>query len=116
MSVFLTPDLKPFMGGTYFPPRDSYGRPGFSMILKSTAEQWKKDRDRIIQQARRSLTPLLRLSWYLVRERKGREVDYLGLAVSSEDMRCWRRGLTASMEDMVMHQSSLSQVSSSDVK
>src|SRR5438067_1430824 len=29
MSVFLTPDLKPFFGGTYFPPQDAYGRPGF---------------------------------------------------------------------------------------
>ena len=53
MSVFLTPDLKPFVGGTYFPPKDSYGRPGFSTILKSIAEQWKKDRDRIVQQGSR---------------------------------------------------------------
>ena len=53
MSVFLTPELKPFVGGTYFPPKDSYGRPGFSTILKSIAEQWKKDRDRIIQQGSR---------------------------------------------------------------
>ena len=30
MSVFLTPDLKPFYAGTYFPPEDRYGRPGFS--------------------------------------------------------------------------------------
>ena len=28
MSVFLTPDLQPFFGGTYYPPRDAYGRPG----------------------------------------------------------------------------------------
>ena len=28
MSVFLTPDLQPFYGGTYYPPRDAYGRPG----------------------------------------------------------------------------------------
>ena len=28
MSVFLTPDLQPFLGGTYFPPQDAYGRPG----------------------------------------------------------------------------------------
>jgi uncharacterized protein YyaL (SSP411 family) len=34
MSVWLTPDLKPFYGGTYFPPRDNFGRPGFPAILK----------------------------------------------------------------------------------
>ena len=39
MSVFLTPELKPFVGGTYFPPRDAYGRPGFPTLLKSIAEQ-----------------------------------------------------------------------------
>ena len=50
MSVFLTPTLKPFVGGTYFPPRDSFGRPGFATILKSIAEQWKKHRESLIQQ------------------------------------------------------------------
>ncbi len=35
MSVFLTPDLKPIMGGTYFPPKDSVGRPGFATLLKT---------------------------------------------------------------------------------
>ena len=53
MSVFLTPNLKPFVGGTYFPPKDSYDRPGFSTILKSIAEEWKKDRNRIINQGTR---------------------------------------------------------------
>lgn len=40
MSVWLTPDLKPVYGGTYYPPDDRYfGQPGFSTILKSLAEQ-----------------------------------------------------------------------------
>ena len=39
MSVFLTPELKPFIGGTYFPPQDSFGRPGFATILQSIAKQ-----------------------------------------------------------------------------
>ena len=34
MSVWLTPDLKPVVGGTYFPPRDLYGRPGFKTVLQ----------------------------------------------------------------------------------
>jgi len=49
MSVFLTPELKPFFGGTYFPPDNRYGRPGFSAVLERIAEAWKKDRDRIVQ-------------------------------------------------------------------
>jgi uncharacterized protein YyaL (SSP411 family) len=47
MSVFLTPDLKPFFGGTYWPPVDGYGRPGFSTVLERVAEAWKKDHSRI---------------------------------------------------------------------
>ena len=48
MSVWLTPDLKPFVGGTYFPPEDRYGRPGFPNVLHRIAEAWTKDRDRIV--------------------------------------------------------------------
>ena len=58
MSVFLTPELKPFVGGTYFPPKDSFGRPGFATILKSIAERWKKDRERIIQQGTRIINAI----------------------------------------------------------
>jgi len=42
MSVFLTPDLKPFYGGTYFPPTDMYGRPGFPTLLRSIAGTWQE--------------------------------------------------------------------------
>jgi len=38
MSVFLTPDLKPFYGGTYFPPTARYGMPGFADLLDAVAE------------------------------------------------------------------------------
>lgn len=47
MSVWLTPDRKPFFGGTYFPPDARFGRPGFSTILLSLAETWKTDRERV---------------------------------------------------------------------
>ncbi|KAH9328379.1 hypothetical protein KI387_000487, partial [Taxus chinensis] len=40
LSVFLTPDLKPMMGGTYFPPDDKYGRPGFKTVLRRVKEAW----------------------------------------------------------------------------
>jgi len=42
LSVFLTPDQKPFYVGTYFPILDSYGRPGFGSILKQLAQSWKE--------------------------------------------------------------------------
>ncbi|MBI1982581.1 MAG: thioredoxin domain-containing protein, partial [Acidobacteria bacterium] len=47
MSVFLTPDLKPFLGGTYFPPEDRGGQAGFRTILVRVAEAWEKDREKI---------------------------------------------------------------------
>ena len=48
MSVWLTPDLKPFLGGTYFPPEDRYGRTGFKTILERIAQKWKEERSAII--------------------------------------------------------------------
>ena len=47
MSVWLTPDLKPFFGGTYFPPAAHFGRPGFGDVLAEIARAWKVDRDTI---------------------------------------------------------------------
>ncbi|HMF74663.1 MAG TPA: thioredoxin domain-containing protein [Bryobacteraceae bacterium] len=47
MSVFLTPELKPFFGGTYFPPGSRYGRPGFRDLLAHLAQAWKQDRDKV---------------------------------------------------------------------
>ena len=47
LSVWLTPELKPFYGGTYFPPEDRYGRPGFPSILRSIGKGWKEDRRRL---------------------------------------------------------------------
>lgn len=58
MSVFLTPDLKPFYGGTYYPPEDRFGRPGFRTVLLHIAGVWEKDRGRIIQAANRSADAL----------------------------------------------------------
>ena len=43
MSVWLTPDLKPFVGGTYFPPEDRYGQPGFPKVLQRIAAAWKAE-------------------------------------------------------------------------
>ncbi|HTU88787.1 MAG TPA: thioredoxin domain-containing protein [Gemmataceae bacterium] len=51
MSVFLTPDLRPFTGGTYFPPDDRYGRPGFKRLLQHIAEVWNTRRAEIEEAA-----------------------------------------------------------------
>ena len=51
MSVWLTPDLKPFYGGTYFPPSSKWGRPGFIEILGEIARVWKDERGKVIESA-----------------------------------------------------------------
>jgi uncharacterized protein YyaL (SSP411 family) len=61
MSVFLTPDLKPFTGGTYFPPDDRYGRPGFQRVLLMVA-QWWKERRADIEQGAAQVTDIVRQS------------------------------------------------------
>jgi uncharacterized protein YyaL (SSP411 family) len=43
MSVWLTPELEPFFGGTYFPPKDAYGRPGFITVLEGVHKAWRED-------------------------------------------------------------------------
>jgi len=50
MSVWLTPDLKPFVGGTYFPPEDRYGQPAFKKVLERIATAWKENHERIAEQ------------------------------------------------------------------
>ena len=49
MSVFLTPDGKPFYGGTYFPPTPRYGMPSFRDVLNAVADAWQHRREEIIQ-------------------------------------------------------------------
>jgi len=49
MSMFLTSDLKPFYGGTYFPPEDRYGRPGFKTVLLALIDAWRNRREEINQ-------------------------------------------------------------------
>jgi hypothetical protein len=50
-SVFLTPELKPFFAGTYFPPRDVAGRPGFARVLQGLRQAWLFRRPELLQQA-----------------------------------------------------------------
>jgi len=53
LSVWLTPDLKPFYAGTYFPPEDRQGRAGFPRILDAIARGWSEDRATLVEEAER---------------------------------------------------------------
>lgn len=48
-SVFLTPDAAPFFAGTYFPPEDQHGHPGFPRVLTQLADLWHKDRAKLLE-------------------------------------------------------------------
>ena len=75
MSVWLTPELRPFVGGTYFPPEDRYGHPAFKKLLERIAAAWKQDRDKIENSGERIVEAL--------REAQAREPDTAG-SISAE--------------------------------
>src|SRR6201987_4842912 len=50
MSVWLTPQLEPFVGGTYFPPEDRYGQPAFKKALERIATAWKENQEKLAEQ------------------------------------------------------------------
>ncbi len=51
LTVFLTPDGRPFYGGTYFPPSDQYGRPSFKKILLAISDAYRDRRDEVLKSA-----------------------------------------------------------------
>jgi hypothetical protein len=58
MSVWLTPELKPFLGGTYFPPENRYGRAGFPLLCERIAQAWANDRAQILESAQQAVRQL----------------------------------------------------------
>ena len=52
MSVWLTPELQPFFGGTYFPPQNRWGQPGFGSVLEQISSAWRSGREQIVDSAR----------------------------------------------------------------
>src|SRR5438093_10107383 len=62
MSVFLTPDGKPFYGGTYFPNEPRAGMPGFVQLCEAVAEAWRERRDEVDGQAGQLTAALGRLN------------------------------------------------------
>ena len=61
MTVFMTPDGRPFYAGTYFPPSDGHGRPGFPRVLEVLHEKWANERETVLESAE-SVTAHLRQS------------------------------------------------------
>src|ERR1700749_2788124 len=49
LTMFLTPDAEPFFGGTYWPPTQRYGRPGFPQVLGSVIQAWRTKREGVLQ-------------------------------------------------------------------
>ena len=61
MSVFLEPDtLKPFAGGTYFPPEPRYGKPSFRQLLISTSQRWRNQRPAVLEKANQVAAGVIR--------------------------------------------------------
>jgi uncharacterized protein YyaL (SSP411 family) len=70
LSVFLTPDQKPFFAGTYFPPIDRYGMPGFGSILRQLSDTYKNNKDLIERQTKIIMDGLAQTTEHLVKPAK----------------------------------------------
>ena len=91
MSVWLTPSLEPFYGGTYFPPTSRWGRPGFVEILEELARAWREDRERIESSASTILFIIaVGLLYYFVPNERARFRDVWVGAVFTGAL--WRGG------------------------
>jgi uncharacterized protein YyaL (SSP411 family) len=64
LNAFLTPDLQPFYGGTYFPPEPKHGRPSFLMLLQRIVELWKTRKDELVASAGDLTAKMRELSTY----------------------------------------------------
>src|SRR4051812_30934020 len=58
LSAWLTPELKPFFGGTYFSPEDRHGRAGFPSLLQAIAAGWENERDKLVGEGERVIATL----------------------------------------------------------
>jgi uncharacterized protein YyaL (SSP411 family) len=62
LTMFLLPDGTPFFGGTYFPPRDGYGRPSFKRVLVALGNAWQAQRDEVLENGRQLRAGLQQLA------------------------------------------------------
>ena len=68
LTAFLTPDGKPFFGGTYFPPDDRYGRPGFKNILQTLSEYFRRSPAEIIEQSNKVIEAIASVDNFVPKE------------------------------------------------
>ena len=73
LTAFLTPEGKPFYGGTYFPPEDQYGRPGMRRVLEAVAQSYKAQRAQILESAQKISEALAGVERFHREGRQGRE-------------------------------------------
>ncbi len=71
LTGFLTPDGKPFYGGTYFPPLDQHGRPGFRRVLLSIADAYREKTDEVTEQAEKVVRAIQQAESFA-----GRDADF----------------------------------------
>ncbi len=71
LTVFLTPDGRPFYGGTYFPPDDRWGRPSFKKILLAIADAYRERRDEVLKSADEAMNMLASAEGFA-----GRQADF----------------------------------------
>ncbi len=94
LTVFLAPDLRPFFGGTYFPPADKFGMPGFPKILRGVSAAWVQQSEEIARQTQQFESGLLRLSTMGLEAAASdlRAEDIVSAAEQLEGMIDWTRG------------------------
>ncbi|MEX2454663.1 MAG: thioredoxin domain-containing protein [Rhodospirillaceae bacterium] len=82
LTMFLTPDGRPFWGGTYFPPESRYGRPGFPEVLAAISDYWTEKRDKALEAAD-ALGAGLQKAW--VPAEGGAEIASGGIPLAAND-------------------------------
>jgi uncharacterized protein YyaL (SSP411 family) len=82
MSVFLTPDLKPFYGGTYWPPQSTRGMPGFDQILAAVTDAWKHRREHAVDAAEQLTKELQKVGGFTAGTADALTSDLIDRAVS----------------------------------
>jgi len=92
MSVWLTPELKPFVGGTYFPPDNRYGKAGFPAILERIASVWKDDRAKIVESSESVMQHLRGQA-----EAGAAGPDRIDAAVCDQAFHLWRRSYDSAL-------------------
>jgi uncharacterized protein YyaL (SSP411 family) len=96
MSVWLTPDLEPFVGGTYFPPDNRYGRAGFPVVLERIASAWKSDRAKILESSAAVMEQLRQQAAPSASGAPSNDAR-LDAGVADHAFNTWRRGYDAKL-------------------